>query len=146
MNGNGILLIIFGLVSGFKDFHVGRVGTVSLGSQHDVGSSLVALLFIVLTSCSCWRGVDILEFDCGLVWFVMALVVVGCMPRPKGSFVADLGCSFELVSRPHGLGLESLRIMVLAETQVGHLARVWLGKPTRNWFILIFCCCGSSCY
>ena len=62
---------------------------------------------------------------------VSALVVVGCMPRPKGSFLADLVCSLELVSRPHGLGFESLRLLVLAETQVGHLARVWLGKPTR---------------
>ena len=62
---------------------------------------------------------------------VSALVVVGCMSRPKGSFLADLVCSLELVSRPHGLGFESLRLMVLAETQVGHLARVWLGKPTR---------------
>ena len=54
----------------------------------------------------------------------MALVVFVGMPRPKGSVLAYLVRSFELMSRPHGLGFESLRLMILAETQVGHLARV----------------------
>ena len=50
----------------------------------------------------------------------MALVVSLVCRDPRGPVWADLVRSFELMSRPHGHEFESLRLMVLAETQVGH--------------------------
>ena len=80
---------------------------------------------------------DLIRF---LVVFVTKLVfvdVLGCRD-PWGSVWQFWYGSSELMSWPCGLGIESLWLVVLAETQVGHLARVWRGKP--NHMICIFDC------
>ena len=73
---------------------------------------------------------DIIDIWLYLVSRFDVVIVLG-VPRPYRVRLAVLVRLVEPMSWPSGLSFESLWLTVLAETQVGRLARVWRGKPNH---------------
>ena len=116
----------------FLGFWIGSTRYTSRGSRSCVVRAY-GLIFLV----GFWPSIFSESFVMlDLIWWLVLNEPSSCCcclcAATQGVLVGSLGVlAWALAETKVVLGLSLSWLMVLAETQVGHLARVWLGKPTR---------------